>query len=183
VSSPFGFSKELGVFKSAANSVRRGMKVGRHIAADRARRQVEQEYGTETAEAVAAAVVAGRSPRAILENTKRRKAERARTFVRWLISKIGELAILRLSRKREFWADATAAALLGPEPMIEALRRLNGDPIEPPASKLAYARLMIRSHPKEWFSTHPSIESRIEAIAKGTFTERLPYRQIQTQLE
>jgi heat shock protein HtpX len=106
--------------------------------------------------------------------------ERARVIVRWMVSTVGELAILKLSRKREFWADATAAALLGPEPMIEALRRLDGDPIEPPASKLAYARLMIRSHPKECFSTHPSIESRIEAIAKGTFVQRLPYRKART---
>ncbi len=77
VSNPFDFSKELGAFKSAANGVRWGMKIGRHIAANRARKQVEQEYDTETAEAVAAAVAAGRSPRAILENAKRRKAEQA----------------------------------------------------------------------------------------------------------
>jgi heat shock protein HtpX len=102
--------------------------------------------------------------------------ERARTFARWFVSTIGELAIMRLSRKREFWADATAAALLGPEPMIEALRRLDADPIEPPASKLAYARMMIRSNPREWLSTHPSIEQRILALAQGTYTQRLPYR-------
>jgi heat shock protein HtpX len=105
--------------------------------------------------------------------------ERARSFVRWLLSTIGEILILRLSRKREYWADATAAALLGPGPMIEALKRLDGDPIEPPASKLAYARMMIRSNPREWFSTHPPIEKRIEAIAQGTFTQRLPYRRLE----
>lgn len=102
--------------------------------------------------------------------------ERARTFARWFVSTIGELAIMRLSRKREFWADATAAALLGPEPMIEALRRLQGDPIEPPASKLAYARMMIRSHPREWMSTHPSIQQRIEALEQETFMRKLPFR-------
>jgi heat shock protein HtpX len=102
--------------------------------------------------------------------------ERARSFVRWLLSTIGEILILKLSRKREYWADATAAALLGPEPMIEALRRLDSDPIEPPASKLAYARLMIRSNPKEWFSTHPTIANRVSALEAQTYVRRLPFR-------
>lgn len=102
--------------------------------------------------------------------------ERARACVRWMLSTIGELLILRLSRKREYWADATAAALVGKEPMIEALLRLKGDPVEPSASKLAYARLMIRSNPREWLSTHPPLASRIEALISGKFTNRLPFR-------
>jgi len=102
--------------------------------------------------------------------------EGARATVRWFLSTLGEVLILRLSRKREFWADATSAALLGKEPMIEALRRLDGDPIEPPASKLAYARLMIRSNPKEWLSTHPTIENRIEALERDVYLKKLPFR-------
>jgi len=101
--------------------------------------------------------------------------ERARQIARWMLGTVGELMIMKLSRNREYWADATAAALLGPEPMIEALRKLGGDSIEPPASKLTYARLMIRSHPKEWFATHPPIDERIEAVKQGAFTRRLPY--------
>jgi hypothetical protein len=95
--------------------------------------------------------------------------ERARTFARWSVSTIGEILVLRLSRKREFRADATAAALLGSEPTIEALRRLHGNHIKPPAAGLAYAKLMIRSPPREWFSTHPPIEARIEALVSGEF--------------
>lgn len=102
--------------------------------------------------------------------------EGARATARWLLSTLGEVLILRLSRKREFWADATSAALLGKEPMIEALRRLDGDPIEPPASKLAYARLMIRSNPKEWLSTHPSLPNRIAALEQEVYVRRLPFR-------
>ncbi|HEY0329893.1 MAG TPA: M48 family metalloprotease [Rhodopseudomonas sp.] len=101
--------------------------------------------------------------------------ERARTMVRWLLSTLGEILILKLSRKREFWADATAAALLGKEAMIEALRRLDGDPIEPPASKLAYARLMIRSNPREWFATHPTIANRIAALEQEVYVRKLPF--------
>ena len=109
--------------------------------------------------------------------------ERARTFVRWFVSTIGELMILRLSRKREFWADATAAALLGKEPMIEALLRLQSDPVEPPASKLAYARLMIRSNPKEWLSTHPPLDKRIAMLEEERFVRKLPYKRTRSQTE
>jgi heat shock protein HtpX len=102
--------------------------------------------------------------------------ERARTFARWFVSTIGEMMIYKLSRNREYWADATAAALVGKEAMIEALRKLESDPVEPPASKLAYARLMIRSNPKELFATHPTIANRISALENQTYVNRLPYR-------
>lgn len=102
--------------------------------------------------------------------------ERGRSFARWILGTVGEMMILRLSRKREYWADATSAALLGKDPMIEALQRLKSDPKEPPASKLAYARLMIRPNPMGLFSTHPPIDSRIAALERGTYIRRLPYR-------
>jgi heat shock protein HtpX len=102
--------------------------------------------------------------------------ERARAFVRWLLGTVGEMLLLRLSRTREYWADATAAALLGKEPMIEALRRLDGDPVKPSASRLAYARMMIRSNPGEMFSTHPTIANRIKALEQDLYVRRLPFR-------
>jgi heat shock protein HtpX len=102
--------------------------------------------------------------------------ERARAFIRWILGTIGEMMILKLSRNREYWADATAAALLGPEPMIEALKRLRGDPVEPRAKRLAYAKLMIRSNPHEWFSTHPTLDKRIAALQSGEYVKRLPYK-------
>jgi type IV secretion system protein VirD4 len=39
----------------------------------------------------------------------------------------------------------------------------------------AYARLMIRSTPEEWFSTHPSLEARIGTLEAKLFVQRLPY--------
>jgi heat shock protein HtpX len=96
-------------------------------------------------------------------------------FTRWLLGFIAELMILALSRRREYWADATAAALVGKQPMINALRRLDKDPVEPSAERLAYARLMIRANPSSWFRTHPSISDRIEAIEHETYMSRLPY--------
>jgi heat shock protein HtpX len=102
--------------------------------------------------------------------------DRGQSFVRWLLGFVGELLVLKLSRQREFWADATAAAVVGPERMIAALRRLDGDPVEPSAKRLAYARLMIRPNPRTWFSTHPPIPDRIRALHDGTYLNRLPYR-------
>lgn len=60
--------------------------------------------------------------------------------------------------------------------MIEALKGMQGDPVEPSASKLAYARLMIRSNPKEWFSTHPTLTDRIAALEDERFLRKLPFR-------
>lgn len=102
--------------------------------------------------------------------------ERGRAFARWMLSTIGEVLIMHLSQKREFWADATAAAIVGKEPMIEALRRLQDDPVEIPASRLAYARLMIRSKPRRLFLTHPPLDERIGAIINSLYIRRLPYR-------
>lgn len=75
LSKPFDFSKELGIFRSAGKWGRAGWKLGRHVKADRVRRQIEEEYGAETAEAVAAAIASGRNYDAILERAKKRKAE------------------------------------------------------------------------------------------------------------
>jgi hypothetical protein len=75
VGGPFGTSKELGVFKSAATWGRWGWKAGRHWKANRLRKQIEEQYDAETAEAVAAAIASGRNPEPILERAERRKAE------------------------------------------------------------------------------------------------------------
>ncbi|WP_194456312.1 M48 family metalloprotease [Bradyrhizobium sp. CCBAU 53421] len=58
--------------------------------------------------------------------------ERALAFTRWTVSWAAELPVLKQPRKREFWADAAAAALLGRESVIETRRGLDGDPVEPP---------------------------------------------------
>lgn len=105
--------------------------------------------------------------------------QRLRQGGRWLLFTLAELMIMKMSRTREYWADATAAAILGKEPMIEALRRLQDDPVQPSAENLAYARLMIRANPKQWFSTHPTIEERIARLEDGTYIARLPFHPAQ----
>lgn len=102
--------------------------------------------------------------------------DRGQTFARWVLGIVGEIMLKRLSRSREYWADATAAALVGKEPMISALRYLGGDPVEPSAEHWSYARMMIRASARTIFSTHPSIEERIEALETERFMRQLPYR-------
>lgn len=101
---------------------------------------------------------------------------RGQALARWVLGIIGELMLKRLSRSREYWADATAAAMVGKESMISALRHLGGDTIEPAAEHWSYARMMIRANARSVFSTHPSIEERIEALESERFIQRLPYR-------
>lgn len=106
---------------------------------------------------------------------------RGQKFLRWCLGWIGELLILRLSRKREYWADATAAALVGKERMIEALRYLENDTIAPTEERLPYAAMMIRMNPHVWFSTHPTPAQRIAALEGEVYILQLPYRAVATE--
>ena len=88
----------------------------------------------------------------------------------------GTLMQLALSRKREFLADATAVELTrNPEGLISALQKLDGDENQLETANSATANMYIvnpfKSHTAEGkkkssslWSTHPSIEARIEAL-------------------
>ena len=72
------------------------------------------------------------------------------------------------SRRREFKADAGGAYLAGREKMIAALRKLQGvqEALDPRAGELA----TLKINGKSWlsaFSTHPPLETRIEALERG----------------
>ena len=86
-----------------------------------------------------------------------------------------KLLQLAVSRRREFLADATAAELTrNPDGLISALQKLDSDPNELRSASSATAHMYIaepfkkNAHNKRkhasWFSTHPSIEDRIEAL-------------------
>ncbi|NJK90050.1 MAG: M48 family metalloprotease, partial [Myxococcales bacterium] len=91
-------------------------------------------------------------------------------FVTSLVAQIalGLLAtiiVMSFSRRREFRADAGAATLVGAAPMMAALERLKGDePAELPDAVRAFG---IRGGGSwmAWFSSHPPLEARIEALA------------------
>lgn len=88
----------------------------------------------------------------------------------------GQLMQLALSRRREYLADASAVELTrNPDGLISALRKLDSDPNELNTANNATAYMYIVSPFKanakdgkkkktSLFSTHPSIDDRIEAI-------------------
>ncbi len=77
------------------------------------------------------------------------------------------MIVASVSRRREFRADAGAAALTGKAPMIDALRRLAAahEPAALPQSMTAFG--IHGSRPRgflRYFMTHPPIEARIAAL-------------------
>ena len=88
----------------------------------------------------------------------------------------GSLMQLALSRKREFLADATAIEFTrNPEGLISALQKLEADDNQLATANSATANMYIvnpfKMNTKEGkkkssslWSTHPSIEDRIEAL-------------------
>ena len=82
---------------------------------------------------------------------------------------------LAISRRREFLADATAIEFTrNPDGLISALRKLSSDPNELQNANRATSQMYIvcpfknkdKNRSKNLFSTHPSIEDRIEALEK-----------------
>ena len=88
----------------------------------------------------------------------------------------GQLMQLALSRRREFLADASAVELTrNPDGMISALQKLDADTNQLRTANNSTAHMYIvspfKSNLKDGkkrktslFSTHPSIDDRIEAI-------------------
>src|ERR1700754_3500277 len=84
----------------------------------------------------------------------------------WMLSQLVKLA---LSRSREFLADAGSVELTkNPDAMISALRKIEGRG-ELPGATSAVMELCL-DNPREGFSdlfaTHPSVESRVQALVK-----------------
>ena len=88
----------------------------------------------------------------------------------------GQLMQLALSRRREFLADASAVELTrNPDGLISALEKLDGDRSQLKTANNSTAHMFIvnpfktnlksgRKDRTSLFSTHPSIDDRIEAI-------------------
>jgi heat shock protein HtpX len=80
---------------------------------------------------------------------------------------LASVIVMWFSRRREFRADAGAARLRGPRPMIAALRRLQAihEPAALPDSLRAFGiRGGGRSGLTRFFMSHPPIEERIAAL-------------------
>jgi formylglycine-generating enzyme required for sulfatase activity/large-conductance mechanosensitive channel len=92
---------------------------------------------------------------------------------------LGNLVVKAFSRHREFIADRYAAKLTSAMSMSSALRVIGGQTaIAIPAEQKAYAAFKISSPATmlDLFSTHPSVERRIEALDHAE-TSPLSYRE------
>ena len=88
-----------------------------------------------------------------------------------VFSILGSIVVAYFSRRREFAADLGSAKIAGKARMIAALKALQRT-INAPADNRgeALASLKISTHKKGFlhlFSTHPSLEDRIEALEKA----------------
>ncbi len=83
-----------------------------------------------------------------------------------LFSILGSIVVASFSRAREFRADNGGALLAGREKMIAALENLkrNFEPIDQRAASLDTLKISGRGRFIALFSTHPSLEMRIEAL-------------------
>lgn len=89
----------------------------------------------------------------------------AGTALRQTVFVGSELVVKGISRSREFHADAVGARIASSAAMIGALERLHGLPTQPTKLESQYGYLMFRgSRFGAWFSTHPHVEKRIQAL-------------------
>jgi heat shock protein HtpX len=91
-------------------------------------------------------------------------------FVTSLVAQLvfGVLAspiVFWVSRQREYRADAGAARLVGPRPMIAALQRLRAAQPAPLPDALGAFGISGGGRMR-WFSTHPTLEERIDALRR-----------------
>ncbi len=82
-----------------------------------------------------------------------------------ILSILASIIVMWFSRKREFRADAGAAKLVGPGKMIAALQRLDSKPAHAlPDGLNALGISGSKARFGKLFMTHPTIDSRIEAL-------------------
>ena len=92
---------------------------------------------------------------------------------------VSELFVRRLSRHREFKADAISAALTSPEAMASALRKMENISAKPTDAESQFAYMMFRPPSLGGlfgaaFATHPTIAERVQALESRTHLDKLP---------
>ena len=83
-----------------------------------------------------------------------------------VLSILASTIVMYFSRKREFIADTGGADLAGHQNMINALKRLGQVEPEPLPEQMAAFGINDKSGFMSLFSSHPPIESRVEALEK-----------------
>jgi heat shock protein HtpX len=87
---------------------------------------------------------------------------------------VSHLLTLRLSRSREYYADAIGAALTSKEAMQNALKRIHGFGGRMTVGENEYASMMFRT---AWsgsaLSTHPTLADRLAALENEEYTKAI----------
>ncbi len=88
-----------------------------------------------------------------------------------VFSVVASLIAMWFSRHREFRADAGAAKLCGKQPILEGLEKLKmivdgGAESDERSQALTAFKISGRKSWAQWFSTHPPLEARIEALRR-----------------
>ncbi len=85
-----------------------------------------------------------------------------------------DLAVKRLSRSREFVADAVGAALTSPEAMANALKKIHDLPVTAGPAENQYGYFMMRGFRLgHLFATHPPVEQRLASLSTGRYRQYL----------
>jgi heat shock protein HtpX len=82
---------------------------------------------------------------------------------------VGQLGILGLSRRREYWADAVGAILTNPDIMSAALRTVEREAKRPPKGRKYLNQLMFNWPGSSFLSSHPTFRQRYDALEQGAF--------------
>lgn len=107
----------------------------------------------------------------------------AQRWGRWVLTWLSELFVLRLSRQREYWADAIGAALTSKADMIAALEKLHQDPYLSDFER-EHARLMFWGHAGgSLLCTHPTLAERRSALEAETYLRHIPVRPVNPELK
>ncbi|MBF0313845.1 MAG: protease HtpX [Oligoflexia bacterium] len=88
-----------------------------------------------------------------------------------VFSALGMLVVAAFSRHREFKADAESAKIAGKDKMIAALRKLqeNYESLSADSGAMSTMKISNKGSWFAYFSSHPPLEDRIEALVRGTY--------------
>lgn len=84
-----------------------------------------------------------------------------------------ELVLKRMSRTREYYADAIGAALTSRQAMGNALRRIHDETRGYEEVEQTFGSMMFRADGGSLLATHPTLESRLNALKGDAYVKRL----------
>jgi len=84
---------------------------------------------------------------------------------------VGQLGIMGMSRRREYWADAVGAVLTSADAMKGALLAVERDGQQPRKNRRYYNQLMFNWHGGSLLASHPTMSQRCAALEEGAFED------------